>query len=160
MARLASVVAVNNAFRLAPWASALAANDRAWWRANPDAMEFEGRKFSANQIDDVERIIGAKVGTDSCSGVLGLEVAKRLGATQIALIGADFRGDHFFGKYQSGLRNTTPERRKVHERQFRSWAKANPAVSVVNATAGSALPVFPLVSIREFFGLEGLGNAE
>src|SRR5262245_44079884 len=38
------IVVVNDAFRLALWAHALAANDHAWWRRNPDSREFAGRK--------------------------------------------------------------------------------------------------------------------
>lgn len=146
--RALPVVAVNGVFRLAPWATALAANDRAWWLSHLDAFEFPGQKFSTNVIDKVERILGGAA-SNSCSGVLGLEVAKRLGATSIVMIGADFSGDHFFGRYDGRLRNTTPDRRRVHERQFRSWAKSNKAIPIINATPGSALAVFPVMTLDE-----------
>jgi hypothetical protein len=142
------LVVVNAAFRLAPWAVALAANDRAWWESNPDAYDFAGRRFTANLIKDVERVSG--IPADSCSGVLGLEVAKRLGATQIGLVGADFHGDHFFGKYQGRLRNTTPDRRKIHEDQFKRWKKGNTQVEVLNITPGTKLKVFTLADIADF----------
>ena len=40
----ARVVAINHAWRLAPWADALHACDPAWWLANPAAQDFAGRK--------------------------------------------------------------------------------------------------------------------
>lgn len=152
------LVAVNGVFRLAPWAAAIAANDRTWWTSHPDAFQFAGRRFSANVVDKVERVLGGKVGSDSCSGVLGLEVAKRLGATSIVLLGVDFQGDHFFGKYEGRLRNTTPERRKIHEKQFRSWAKANAAIPVLNATQNTALIVFPVVTLEDALAMEPTAN--
>jgi hypothetical protein len=142
------VVAVNNAYELAPWAEALAANDHAWWRKNPEARKFEGRKFSTNTILGVERLQAPMlVKSDSCSGVLALEVAKHLGATRILLYGVDMRGSHYFGEYSNGLLNTTEERRKIHMRQFAAWGRANPSIEVLNATPGSKLACFPMQKI-------------
>lgn len=145
--RALPVVAINAVFRLAPWAAALAAMDVGWWRLHRDAMDFPGRKFSGNTIDGVERVIGDGIVPGTCSGVLGLEVARRIGASRIVLIGADFHGDHFFGRYPPKLVNTTAERRRVHERQFESWTAAHPSVDVVNATPKSKLRVFRLASL-------------
>jgi len=138
------VVAVNGAYELAPWADALAANDVAWWRRNPNAKEFAGRKFSVTAQNGVERVIASNVVTESCSGVLGLEVAKILGATQILLFGADFHGTHYFGPYTNGLKNTPEDRRRVHARQFERWGKAHKNIQVYNATPGSSLRAFPM----------------
>lgn len=138
------VIAVNNAFELAPDAEALAANDMAWWRHNPQAKDFAGRKFSTNVISGVERVLSPTVQTDSCSGVLGLEVAKDLGATTILLFGADFHGTHYFGEYTNGLRNTHEARRAIHAKQFAAWGKAHPRIEVFNCTPGSELRAFPM----------------
>jgi hypothetical protein len=141
------VIAVNNAFELSPNAEALAANDMAWWKHNPKARDFAGRKFTTNVLPGVERVISSGVLTESCSGVLGLEVAKIIGAMPgdpIYLFGVDFHGSHYFGEYTNGLKNTTDARRKIHARQFENWAKANPRYTVFNATPGSALRAFPM----------------
>lgn len=144
------VIAVNSSYTLAPWAEALAANDSRWWTQNPAALKFAGRKFSAAQQWGLERINpDGLIGTNSCSGVLALELAKRLGAKRILLLGADFHGSHFFGKYEGRLNNTTPERREVHRKQFRCWRDANVRVSVLNCTPGSALDVFAKVPLAE-----------
>jgi hypothetical protein len=42
----AHVIAINDAFRLAPWADVLYACDWQWWKANPEAYDFAGLKVS------------------------------------------------------------------------------------------------------------------
>ena len=147
------VIAVNNAYEMAPWAEALAANDMAWWKHNPKARVFAGRKFTTNVLPGVERVISSGVLTESCSGVLGLEVAKIIGAMPgdpIYLFGVDFHGSHYFGEYTNGLKNTTDQRRKVHARQFEAWGKANKGIEVFNCTEGSALKCFPMARLEDF----------
>jgi hypothetical protein len=131
---------VGNCFELAPWAAFLAANDVAWWRAYPQAKQFAGRKFSCSAIPGLEQHIGS---TNWNSGVLALDVAVALGATEIDLYGFDMHGTHYFGPYENGLSNTKPERRQVHMGQYERWARANPGVGVTNCTPGSALKCFP-----------------
>ena len=147
------VIAVNQAYELAPWAEALAANDMGWWHNNPKAREFEGRKFSANEIREVERVTGnGQVRSEHCSGVLALEVAKFLGATRVLLLGVDFHGSHYFGDYTGTLRNTTEQRRGHHAKQFAVWGKANPQVEILNCTPESKLACFPMARLEEVVG--------
>lgn len=141
------VIAVNGAYVLAPWAEALAANDVRWWSRYPEAKRFAGRKFSASRIRGVEQM--TSVSTSLCSGVLGLEAAKRMGATRIYLFGVDGRGSHFFGTYTNGLTNSSPKQFAKHAAQFKHWGRVNRAVEVINATPGSALRCFPFGSIEE-----------
>lgn len=145
-------IAVNQAFELAPWATALCANDAAWWRANAAALKFAGRRFSSSRISGVERVTtNALISTSSNTGVLALEVAvQQFGMTEGLLLGCDFAGSHFFGEYKDGLKNTTQVRRGQHAIQFSRWAKARKGVKVYNGTAGSALTVFPYRSLEEF----------
>lgn len=144
------VIAVNTAFELAPWADALAANDYAWWREHPKAKQFPGRKFSTNRIPGVERVETHRaISTQSCSGVLALEVAKQLGASRIFLLGADFHGSHFFGDYGGDLKNTTEDWRRVHANQFALWKRLNPQVEVINCTPGSKLECFPMARLED-----------
>lgn len=141
---------VNNCFELAPWADFLAATDVQWWLKNPAARKFAGRKFSPNRIGDGVEVIKTKLVASFCnSGVVGLEAAKRLGATRILMLGFDMGLGHYFGQYTNGLGNTTAERRVVHHAQFASWAKANRDIEVLNCTPGSALQAFPMVRIED-----------
>jgi hypothetical protein len=42
----AKVIAINNSWRLAPWADALYGCDYTWWHANRGVPEFAGLKIS------------------------------------------------------------------------------------------------------------------
>lgn len=134
---------VSNAFQLAPWADFLAATDSSWWRSYPAAHEFKGDKFSPNHVKGVERVRHGLINSSINSGVLGLECAKRKGATRILMVGFDMHGSHFFGEYKNGLKNTSSARRKQHLIQYAQWARANKGIQVINCTQGSHLKVFP-----------------
>lgn len=142
------VVVVSDAFRLAPWADALAAQDHAWWRANADAKKFAGQKFSSNTIAGVQKVRDAL--TCWSSGVLALEVAAMLGATEIDLHGFDMHGTHYFGPHESidpktgkKLKNTTSKRREIFQNQFAQWGRKHHNIQVTNYTPGSKLRAFP-----------------
>lgn len=138
-------IAVNRSHELAPWSVALAACDKAWWRRY-GATDFAGRKFCIRKVDgrdDIEVVDSPHIPMGSSSGLLGLEVAKMLGATEIELHGFDNRGGHFHEPHELPLRNPTPERFKVFDEQFSQWAHANRGIRVLNRTPGSALTAFP-----------------
>ena len=141
--------AIGNAFQLAHWAAFIAATDGAWWRKYPEAKALPGLKFTMHGVQHVARM---KVpGYPACnSGVLGLECAKRQGATRILLVGFDMHGSHFFGKYTNGLSNTTETKRRTHLSQYAAWARANEATEVFNCTEGSALTCFPMARLDDF----------
>lgn len=135
------VVAVNNAFELAPWAEAMAANDVRWWNQNPHAQQFKGRKFSASSIHGVQKLPG--VATSQCSGVVAMEVAKQLGAKRIVILGLDGQGSHYFGDYSGGLKNAQATHYMQHAAQFKKWGAMNQGIEVINATPNSAVKCFP-----------------
>lgn len=144
-----NTIAVNNAYQLAPWAEHLVANDRSWWRRNPEAMNFAGGKHSAVEVPHVQRVEPRSYATESSSGVLALDLARNLGAKRVILLGCDMHGSHFFGPYTNGLTNTPQSRRLVHQQQFKQWARQNKGVHVVNCTPGSKLEAFPMASLDE-----------
>lgn len=137
------VGAIGNAFELVPSPAFIAASDGAWWRKHPLARTWPGPKYSILPAPGVEEVKLATHQTVN-SGVLGLECAKRAGATRILLLGFDMHGSHFFGPYTNGLRNTAPHQREEHQRQYEAWRRANPRLEVVNCTPGSALRAFPM----------------
>lgn len=145
----ALVIAISNVgIDLAPWAHALVAQDRAWWRAHPEALNFAGRRFSSNKIEGVEQIT-SHVTSQSNSGVLALEVARVIRDKRIMdfeLHGFDMHGSHYFGPYQNKeLRNTSTPRFGTFKQQFllmREILKKE-GIKVVNRTPGSALKCFP-----------------
>ncbi len=141
-------VAVNDAFRLALDADGLAAQDRGWWTANPDAMKFRGRKFSTNPPPGVQAIKAIPVLTTTCnSGILGVHVAIHIfKATRVLLYGMDCKGSHYFGQHKK-LKNTSPQRFEVFKKQWEAYSKTvTEGVEIINATPGSAITCFPFLN--------------
>lgn len=154
----AKVIAVSDAFRMAPWAEAMVSTDAAWWRASPDAIGFKGRKFSIASVDGVEKIdCEGAIANGSNSGMLGCHVAVKLGATRILLCGFDMRGSHYFGPHKAPLKNTRPRRFDVFQDQF---ARFKPrGVQILNCTPGSALRAYPMADLHESLAEPALHGA-
>lgn len=132
---------------IAPWAHALVAQDRQWWRQYRQAHEFGGRKFSTNAIDGVEQVRSdGFLSTQSSSGCVALMVADIVfHATDIELYGFDMRGSHYFGPHTGNLRNTSATRFEEFQNQFAAIGVhfKNRGIRVINRTPGSALRCFP-----------------
>lgn len=138
------VVAVSDAYRLAPWADALASNDRVWWLHHVEALKFAGPKFTSGTVDGVEKM-SHRGGSNS--GLLGIRVAMRLGATRVLLLGYDMGGTHYFGPHPEPLKNTLPARFEIFKQQFARFE--HPGVEIVNCTPDSALTCFPRMTLQE-----------
>jgi hypothetical protein len=141
------VIAVSDAYKLAPWADALVSSDRAWWRHHKP--EFAGRKLSGVPvdcvgIDGIERVEGTVSGSNS--GLIALKVAVSMGATRVLLLGYDMGGAHFFGDHPAPLKNTTPSRFEVFKRQFADYRPKG--VEIINCTPGSALTCYPTMELE------------
>ena len=132
-----SVIAVSDAYRLAPWADVLVSQDAGWWRVHPDSKDFKGRKFAGVDVPDVEKFPSAS----GCnSGLLACQVAVSLGAKRILLLGVELRGAHFFGLHPKPLRNTQPHRFDAFQEQFKRYQPKG--VDIVNVTDRSALKCY------------------
>jgi len=140
---------VGNAYQLALEPAFLAATDCMWWRKHPEAKALSCPKYSMHAIPSIKQIRLPTMGVVN-SGVLGLECAKRQGATRILMLGFDMAGTHFFGPYTNGLSNTTPHKRAVHLKQFKTWGRENRDIEVFNCTEGSALTCFPMARLDDF----------
>lgn len=144
------VVAVSDAYRLAPWADALASTDYAWWRVHSGALLFPGRKFgvipSFRSLPEVESL---PVDTGTNSGLLGIMAAVKLGATRVLLCGFDMHspGKHFFGKHPEPLRSTPPARMEVFKKQFAAYRPRG--VEIINCTPESALHCYPRGALED-----------
>lgn len=148
------VVAVSDAYRLAPWADALVSNDTKWWRVHTEALKFAGRRFCGSGYLGCERIRPVPPFTLGVnSGLQAMRVAVDVfGARCLLLLGFDLsadRGTHFFGDHPAPLQNTRPSRFAVHRTQFTKWGAARPEIQVINCTNGSAINCFPFGDVRE-----------
>lgn len=155
-------IAVNNTFRLAPWASMLYAADANWWQCNPDALGFDGLRVSAEKVSGVLllRHTGAvgfepdpsAVRTGGNSGYQAVHVAAHAGAKRILLCGFDMHdrgGSHWHGDHPHPLRNTGPALFERWCQRFEEMAGAlsDRGIEVLNCTPGSALKAFPQVPL-------------
>lgn len=143
------VVAVSDAYRLAPWADALVSTDYAWWRVHSRALLFPGRKFGViPSFRTLEGVESLPVETGTNSGLLGIMAAVKLGATRVLLCGFDMHspGKHFFGKHPEPLRSTPPARMEVFKKQFAAYRPRG--VEIINCTPGSALNCYPRAELE------------
>ncbi len=144
-----NVVAVSDAYKLAPWADAIASTDAAWWKHHPAALDLACPKFGAmpdfRAIPGVERL---PVDTGTNSGLLGIMVAVKLGASRVLLCGFDLKdaGNHFFGAHPTGLKSTPPARMEMFKRQFAGYRPRG--IEILNCTPGSALTCYPFSTLE------------
>lgn len=164
----ATVIAVNDSWRLAPWADALMASDAAWWAARKGVPEFGGLKFSLEANSGrwpgvtVLQVTGDKgiepeptgLRTGRNSGAAAINLAVHFGAARVLLLGYDLQAkdeahSHWFGAHQRPLRGGSPYQlfRQMFEAMVQPLKDAG--VSVINCTAGSALRCFPFSSLAE-----------
>jgi hypothetical protein len=167
-----TVLAIKEAYRLIPQAEVLYGCDGKFWDRRDGCMDFGGEKWSSHgghSIDNKERwykkyslnLVRGKAGNTfsfdpkhihygSNSGFQAINLALLFGVTDIVLVGFDMRAvegnAYFFGNH--------PTRTKVpYDRfapKFEEAAKALPKrIRIVNATPGSALTAFPIMSLED-----------
>jgi hypothetical protein len=154
-------IAINDTYRLAPWADMLYAADEAWWLRHPAALDFAGLKVSVGTIKGVHRLRNTGVTgfdpdpgclrTGSNSGYQAVHIAAHAGASRILLCGFDMQGAHFFGRHPNGLANTGPDLFLKFRRHFGELAMvlAGCGAEVLNCTPGSALTCFPTAPLEQ-----------
>lgn len=122
----ARVVAVNDSWRLCPWAEILYACDGAWWKAKDGVPEFAGLRVTQDQtvgtrFPDVRHIKcrrgvsrmlvddTGEIGDGRTSLFQALNLVVRAGPPRVTgLVGADMRLDyglHWHGPHGGGLNN-------------------------------------------------------
>lgn len=152
------VVAVSDAYKLCPWADAIASSDRAWWMHHQDQVrDIRCLKYHAGQPD--APMAGHLLPVDGCytnlnSGALGIMVAVSMGARDVILLGFDMtgvNGAHFFGDHPPSLKSTPEHRFDIFQEQFRilSGRLVFDGVRVVNCTPGTHLKAFPLSTLDQ-----------
>lgn len=163
----AHAIAVNDAWKLAPWADVLYSSDRPWWTKHRGVPEFAGLKISMGepyrQFPDIRvlknaGVKGVELKPDGLkngrtSGYAAINLAVHFGARRIVLLGYNMGWiggrSHFFGRHV-GLKNEDPAQFLTHYDTIVAPLKAL-GVDVVNCTPHSRLTVFPMASVREVF---------
>jgi hypothetical protein len=168
----ARVVAVNDAYRLAPWADVFYASDVPWWaRHHQHLAECQGMKFTVGQSRTPKPIKGlpdvqvlrntgtlglerdpSALRTGLNSGYAAINLAVHFGVSRILLLGFNMspvNGQrHFFGNHK-GLNNSSDYNRFA--RKFESLVEPlrTLGVSVTNCTQPTRLTAFPQKPLRE-----------
>jgi hypothetical protein len=158
----ARVIAVNDGYRLAPWADVLYACDRRWWEWNKGVPGFAGRKLSLHRTkypdveclrntggDGLETVHRDGVRTGKNSGYQAMGVAVHLGVRRIVLLGYDMQGDHFFGSHAN--RSRPPFDQCLPKFQTLVEPLRRAGIEVVNCTRTTALHAFPKARIEDVF---------
>ena len=168
----ARAIAVNESWRLCPWADVLYGCDAKWWRWRGGVPEFLGMKVSQDaeachaypgirKVDIVNTnsneivLEPGRIGSGGNSGFQALNLAVQFGATRILLIGFDMRvdlGEHWHPRHYPPLSNPHPNDNLPRWR----WALDGAAgalttlgVKVFNCSAVSSLRAYPKMTIEE-----------
>lgn len=167
--RATALVAVNDAYRLAPTAAALMASDAAWWVAREGVPNFVGLRFCLERVP--ARIPGVSIlrntgiegletdptglRTGRNSGAAAINLAIHLGASRILLLGYDMqaphgeRRSHFFGAHSFPLRGNSDYTmfRRFFEYMVEPLKALN--VDVINCSRETALSTFSRMPLRD-----------
>lgn len=166
----ARFIAINESWRLCPWADLLFASDEAWWDSVEGCPEFRGmkatihnaaaqrwklRRFRSSREDRLALHKPGTIGWGGNSGFCALNIAASLGCTRIILVGFDMTADHgmhWHGPHdRAGLSNPTHAKLKRWREAIDDAAKALAVagIEVVNCSPVSTLTAYPKVTLQE-----------
>lgn len=161
------VIAVSDAFTLAPWADMLYSCDAKWWQHHAqEALKFPGLKVTCDSSVPFPSVLSLQIGghtglderpthlrTAGNSGHQAVHIAAQMGAEKILLCGFDMRRihkkRHFFGDHPPYLHRNSPYEDFVRDFEPLANDLRKQGVIVINCTPGSALQCFPVGTIEE-----------
>lgn len=163
------VIAINDAYRLAPWAEVLYAADCKWIDWHDGVPSFTGLKYSIQggtlpattradwQVLRNTGFVGLELEPDGLragfnSGYQALNLAVHLGAARIRLLGYDMSltidgRSHWFGAHPDHLTSPYPEMRAAFESLIDPLAALG--IVVVNCSRRTALTTFPCATLED-----------
>ncbi len=170
--RHARVLAINDAYRLFPFADLFYACDSAWWKIHGEkVLALPGERWSSHSEGSDEKLDAAArwglnlvrgahedgfsldpdlIHYGSVSGFQAINLALLMGAKRILLVGYDMRVNgqrHFFGNHPDPLTNAM--RFETLVPQFaRAAHRLPPEIKILNCTPGSALDCFPMCDLE------------
>lgn len=160
------VYAVNDAYKIAPWANILYAADHSWWQQHKGASDFQGKKYSVSseacaEYKDIHYIAGKSapewsvspdyIATGGNSGFQAMNLAAIHGAKKIILLGFDYgfkagTPKHFFGDHPGPINRGS---------DYPQWidrinkAALHIKIPVVNCSRETAITCFPRQIIQD-----------
>jgi hypothetical protein len=165
----ARVIAINDAYRLAPWADVLYAADQQWWTWHNGVPSFTGPKYAIASSDpvtwpDVQVLqntgqyglelepTGLRAGFNS--GYQAINLAVHLGARRIILLGYDMAPaanglSHWFGEHPGGKPSPYPQMRDAFDSLIAPLEALG--IWVWNCSRVTALTAFPVMRLEDVF---------
>jgi hypothetical protein len=160
------VIAINNAWQLAPWAQVLYACDAKWYGWNSGVPTFRGLKYSIDpqsakwpgvQVLQNTGPLGLELEptglrTGKNSGFQAINLAVHLGASRILLLGYDMSPapdgrDHWHGSHPDGQIPPFAAMLATFPSLVAPLAALN--IQVVNCSRRTALDVFPKARLED-----------
>lgn len=150
----AKVIAINNSWKLAPWADMLFGCDGAWWFHHRGVPGFKGRRITASPAAAKKFNIDLFASVGNNSGIRAIYLAEKLGAAKVLLVGFDMHainGVHWHEPHPQTLANPGPREIAIWREDMERIAKlfAAKAMQIINCTPGSALKCFPYMPLIE-----------
>jgi len=166
------VIAINESWRLVPFADMLYGCDAVWWSIRNGVPDFKGLKVSQDELacakyPDIKRVKildpmsntlilnkPGEIGAGGNSGFQALNLAVQFGATGIMLIGFDLHindGDHWHGRHPQPLSNPDGFNilRWVSAFERTTGLLKSMDVQVVNCSQYSKLTTYPKMTVEE-----------
>lgn len=168
------VLAVKANIDLVPWADAVYGCDEMWWNMREGLPKYRGLKFTYAatvpprypdvkkvEIDPRDLILvdePLKLGSGGNSGFQAVNLVIQWGVTDIALVGFDMRGSHWYGRNKPPMNN--PDQSNF-DRWLKGFATAAPilkqmGVTVVNCSPSSSIKCFPKATLEDTLNKWGL----
>ena len=157
------MIAINDNYKIAPFADVLYACDGKWWNWHNGAPEFTGQKWTQDKaaaakygINWIEGRQGDGLSSDpgyihtgQNSGYQAINLAHLFGASRVILTGYDMKisksgASHWFGDHPDGIRSTYVRWLD----NYRSIA-AQGLIEVINCTRDTALDMFPVKQLKQ-----------
>jgi hypothetical protein len=165
------VIAINNAYEIAPWADVLYACDAVWWKWHyektldfqglkitrslkakqnyPDLIWIEGEAHDQGLSRRQDSIVNGRIG-----GYQAINLAVNFGAKRILLVGFDMRDigglSHWHGDHPN-MQRPIWKHRIEHFKNMLPDLKER-SIEVINCSPGSALDAFPMSDLVHALG--------
>ena len=166
------VIAVNHAFKKAPWIDVMYFGDRGFYFAEREAIDkFAGLKVTTyRKHGDKPGVLWIKRRTkpygirpesekhlitwNSSSGATAIGLAAHFGASKIILMGFDMRKIGGYRNWHSEspvVEKKDPYKRFLHPFPYIAADLQKMGIECINATPGSAIEQFPIVTPEEVY---------
>lgn len=149
-----AVVVANTTFRAAPWADALFAIDRDWWKTyiNEINATFLGQRFSKNKQHPSYNVTHLpEFESYANSGAGCISMAAQAGAASIILLGFDCQHSggisHWHGDHPNHLGNAGLTHQWLDK--FAQLADDFKHIEIINASRETAITCFPRARLED-----------